>query len=197
MNPELKKYFERWYAPHLINNSSGASSVSGTALLRSRMLDLFREHKIYSVFDAGCNDCNWASLLAHYVRYLGGDISEPLIQNARNQYPELELQIHDVTTDPIPSVDLLLCRDVAIHLSTDHKQQLWNNWYRSGVPWILITHHYDQNANQEVVYTNTFPFGFVNWTLPPWNFPAPTHVLLDPQSNSLALWHRTQFEGIL
>lgn len=197
MNLQLKQIFERWYSPELLANDSGASSVSGTALLRGLLIDLFQQHNIQSVFDAGCNDCNWASLLCQHVNYQGGDISESLIADARSRYPMLDLQVHDITTDPLPAVDLLLCRDVAIHLNTQHKQQLWINWYRSHIPWILITHHYDQNNNQEVDYHNGFPFAFVNWQATPWHFPEPVHTVHDPGSNSLALWHRTQFEGIL
>lgn len=199
MNLYLQKLFSVWYSPFQTNgNIEGASSVPGTGELRGKIVDLFKRHNIASIFDAGCNDCNWMKIVGQYVKYHGGDISLAMVSDAWFRHPELDIVLHDATTDPIPNVDLLFVRDVTIHLNDQDRRKLWNNWYCSDVPWILITHnrHIKQNANVEYS-TEKFPFSSVNWQIAPWNFPSPIEHIVDPGSNDMSLWHRDQFKQIL
>ena len=196
MNQTLQKIFSNWYSPVQTNgNLTGASSVPGTQRLRDTIIELFERHNISSIFDAGCNDCNWIKIVSQFVQYQGGDISLAMVADAQHRHPELDMVLHDVTTDPIPKVDLLFVRDVAIHLNNHDRGQLWLNWYRSNVPWMLITHQTYIDQNTDVEYsTENFPFSAVNWQLPPWNFPDPLDQVIDPDSNSMSLWHRDQFK---
>lgn len=199
MNLHLQKIFSSWYHHTQINNKlGGASSVEGTTHLRDLLGKLFEKHQIQSIFDAGCNDCNWMSIVSKHVEYHGGDISLGMVSDAWMAYPDLDVMLHDITTDPIPNVDLLFVKDVAIHLSNQDRRKLWNNWYQNNVPWILITHsnYVDQNFDLEYS-TEKFPFSSVNWEISPWKFPKPTEYVIDTQSNHMALWHRDQFQGIL
>jgi SAM-dependent methyltransferase len=199
MNPNLQKIFSRLYSPTQTNgNLAGASSVLGTQQLRDGIIDLFEKYKIASIFDAGCNDCNWIKIINQFVQYHGGDISLAMVADAWQRHPELDVVLHDVTTDPIPKVDLLFVRDVAIHLNNHDRQQLWLNWYRSSVPWILITHQSLVDQNTDIKYSEqNFPFSAVNWQSAPWNFPAPLDQVTDKDANNMSLWHRSQFENIL
>ena len=199
MNLTLQKIFSTLYSPiHTNGNVDGASSIPGTAELRGKIINLFEKHNIASIFDAGCNDCNWMKIVGQFVLYRGGDISLAMVADAWHRHPELDIILHDVTTDPIPNVDLLFVRDVAIHLNNHDRQQLWLNWYHSNVPWILITHvqHIKQNTNIEYS-AGKFPFSAVNWEIEPWNFPKPQEQVIDNQSNNMALWQRDQFKDIL
>lgn len=201
MNPALQDIFSSWYHPSKTNNKvDGASSKSGTQQIRKLMIELFDRYQIKKIFDAGCNDCNWMYLLSEHIEYQGGDISPSMIAGVKADYPDLNVAVHDITSDPIPSVDLLFVRDVAIHLNNQDRRKLWENWYNSNVPWILITHIQDCSVNSDIEYVdNQFPFSAVNWELDPWNFPQPTDLIDEygPNGRCLALWHRAQFEGIL
>lgn len=201
MNPSLQKIFAQWYTPELLNNSvEGASSVAGTEKIRKEILELIQRRQISSLFDAGCNDCGWMSLIAKHVDYQGGDISHVLINTIAKQHPELKISVHDITTDPIPKVDLLFCRDVTIHLSNQDRRRLWQNWYNSSVPWILTTHIQDCFENLDITYQDDeFPWAPVNWEISPWMFPKPVEIIDEygPHGRCLALWNRSQFEGIL
>ena len=201
MNPNLQKIFSRLYSPTQTNgNLSGASSVDGTQRLRNNIIELFSLYNIVSIFDAGCNDCNWIKLVSQYVKYQGGDISLAMVADVWRRHPNLDVVLHDITTDPIPQVDLLFVRDVAIHLNNHDRRQLWLNWYRSNVPWILITNQTYVDQNVDIEYsTEHFPFSAVNWQLPPWNFPVPQDqtVDIDINTNNMSLWHRDQFKEIL
>ena len=199
MNLTLQKIFSKLYSPtHTAGNLSGASSVPGTQRLRNNIIELFERHNISSIFDAGCNDCNWMKIVSQFVQYQGGDISLAMVADAWHRHPELDIVLHDVTTDPVPKVDLLFVRDVAIHLNNHDRRQLWLNWYHSNVPWILITHqtHIDQNTDIEYSAEH-FPFSAVNWQVVPWNFPVPLDQATDIDANNMSLWHRDQFKEIL
>jgi hypothetical protein len=201
MNLTLQQMFSQWYTPDKLNNSTdGSSSVAGTEKIRKEILELIQRHNIRSMFDAGCNDCGWMSLIVKHVDYCGGDISESLIRLVTTQYPELKVSVHDITTDAIPLVDLLFCRDVAIHLGNQDRKKFWQNWYNSNTPWILTTHIQDCNENLDIGYHHDkFPWTPVNWEINPWNFPKPIETIDEygPNGRCLALWHHSQFKGIL
>lgn len=201
MNKFLQRLFTNWYHPDQTDNKvGGASSLAGTVKLRDQLVELFKRRQIKSIFDAGCNDCNWMNRISEYVEYHGGDISLGMIAEAWRNYPELDIILHDITTDPVPAVDLLFVRDVAIHLNNEDRLKLWKNWYNSNVAWIMITHCQDEFDNQDIEYKdNQFPFSSVNWEIDPWNFPVPIDSVYEykPGGRCMALWHRDQFKGIL
>lgn len=200
MNTELMKQFSAIWDPNWSqNNNGGASSVEGTAELRLHLIDLFKKHSIRSIFDSGSNECNWMCLIANYVEYHGGDISQAMVDYARTKNPNLDIVLHDITTDPLPCVDCLFSRDVAIHLNNRDKKRLWHNWYGSGIPWILTTNCDYCKENIDFEYQeNKFPESTVNWQIAPWNFPPPIDKIQDQGSSRfMALWHRDQFKGIL
>jgi hypothetical protein len=199
MNLNLQKLFSLSYSPAKSNNSIGASSIEGTAQLRENIIKLFKKHGITSMFDAGCNDCNWSQFLAESIDYKGGDISLPMIAHVWDQRPWLDVRLHDATSDIFPAADVLFVRDVAIHLNNRDKMKLWNNWYSSEISWILITHNLEVDTNTDFEYSNQFPFSPANWEITPWNFPVSVDQTWEhgPNGRCMALWHRDQFRNIL
>lgn len=203
MNNKLQKLFTKFYNKNTVpdDQDRGASSTQGTGHVRDQLINLAGKYQIHSMFDSGCNDGTWASRLGNEIQYQGGDISLSMISQAWSNYPDLDVIVHDATTDAFPSVDLLFVRDVAIHLNNEDKKRLLFNWISSGIPWLLITHNPDHNINVDFDYVDGhFPFAPVNWQLPPWNFPEPTDRLLEGNSENgrcMALWHRTQLIGVI
>ncbi len=205
MNKFLQKLFTKFYNVNTVPEDSrrGASSIEYTQKLRDQIYLIFKKHKICSMFDAGCNDCTWVSLLGNEIEYHGGDISLSMVSEAWIKYPSLDVILHDATSDPFPSVDVLFVRDVAIHLSQHDKWKLLNNWVVSGIPWILITHDPAVMENNDLEYDielNKFPIATVNWLLDPWKFPEPIDCVYEMSENggrSMALWHIDQLRGKL
>lgn len=200
MNFNLQKLFSILYSPDQTENAeSGASSIEGTANLRHQIHNLLSQYNIKSVFDAGCNDCGWMTAFINtaQIAYHGGDISMAMVAHVWRKKPELDVHLHDATTDAFPSVDLLFVRDVAIHLNNSDKRKLWNNWLASPIPWILITHNQETLTNQDFEYSNEFPFASVNWHLDPWNFPTPVDQVWEYEAGGrcMALWNKNQFKG--
>jgi hypothetical protein len=201
MNSELQQLFTKFYNPRDQESEPmrGSSSIEGTKKIRDELWPLFERHGICSMFDAGCNDCAWAQAIDARIIYSGGDISAEIIAEAHRKSPNLNVKVFDVTTDPIPTVDVLFSRDVAIHLSNADKLRMLHNWLDSSVPWLLTTTDLAHQKNLEIEYdVNGFPWAGINWQLPPWNFPAPRDCIIEQvyESRRLALWHRDQFKII-
>jgi hypothetical protein len=153
------------------------------------------------MFDSGCNDCAWASRWEDSILYSGGDISLSMVSEAWNNFPHLDVILHDATTDPFPAVDVIFSRDVAIHLNDGDKKKLINNWLLSGVPWLMITQDETVDENRDFEYDDRFPLAPVNWCIRPWNFPVPVDRVYEIKNSArgrcMALWHRNQIQGLL
>ena len=203
MNLVLQKLFSLAYLPEQqAREDRLASSINGTQKLRNELPELYARHNIRSMFDAGCNDCSWSSRLEQSIEYHGGDISLPMVASVWQKFPALDVILHDITTDPLPAVDVLFVRDVTIHLNTADKIRVLRNWLDSGIPWLLITHDEYERQNRDFEYgAEHFPLGWVNWSLPPWHFPKPTDQIYefeqDESGRCMALWHRDQLKDLV
>ena len=201
MNKDLQNLFEKYYKSELAPSidQRGSSSIQGTQRIRSQLPDLFKKYKISSMFDAGCNDYEWANLIVG-VKYFGGDISKYVVELANNKWPAANIIVHDMTEDPFPDVDLLFVRDVTIHLNDRDRKKLIHNWLSSSIPWLLTTQITEETKNNSIEYqSDQFPFNNVNWLLPPWNFPQYTDCVweFNPGGRCMALWHRDQIKSIV
>jgi hypothetical protein len=109
-----------------------------------------------------------------------------------------DIKLHDVTSDPLPVVDVLFVKDVTIHLNNNDKRKIINNWLDSNIPWIIMTHDEFEINNKDFEYSNGFPLAQVNWQLDPWNFPLPTECVYEviDKGRCMALWHRDQIVGL-
>jgi len=202
MNNKLKNMFDVYYNPvdQSADQDRGGSSMTYTEKLRRELPDFLRKYKIFSMFDAGCNDISWMSTINQQVKYHGGDISEAMVRHAQFVHPELDIILHDATTDPLPKVDLLFVKDVTIHLNNADKKKVIQNWLNSDIPWLMVTHdEFDDNVDFK--YADGFPFASVNWEKAPWNFPKPIDCIYEIQKDNagrcMALWHRDQIAGLL
>ena len=203
MNLNLQRLFSLAYTPELQSKENrDASSLEWTQKLRDELPELYARHNIHSMFDAGCNDCSWTSRLAESIEYHGGEISLPMVASVWKNFPGLDVILHDITTDPLPPVDVLFIRDVTIHLNTADKVRVLHNWLDSRIPWLLITHDEYEQENRDFEYgKEDFPLGWVNWSLAPWVFPKPTDQIYevdqDESGRCMALWHRDQIKDLL
>jgi hypothetical protein len=85
------------------------------------------------------------------IRYIGLDIIDEVIESNRRKYgrADREFAVADVTTDPLPKADLMLCRDCTFHLPFANVWQILQNFVRSGTPLMLLTHH-NNNGNVDL-----------------------------------------------
>jgi len=179
----------------------GSSSVKGTEYIRQQLPALFQKYNIQSLFDAGANDAAWQVLtLTNLIKYSAGERNQSMVEIAKSNWPELDIRVHDITTDTLPDVDLLFVRDVAIHLNNRSKAQMIKNWLSSSIPWILMTQLSYATVNVDFEYSeDRFPFAEINWLIAPWYFPQPTACLdeMPGGTRHMMLWHRDQIQGLI
>jgi SAM-dependent methyltransferase len=147
------RHFERrdWGEPETV--SGRGSSLRSTAALRSALPALFAELGVRSVLDAGCGDFHWFRELAIELdSYLGVEVVPALAaENQRRHGGEgRNFVALDVIRDPLPRVDLVLCRDVLVHLKTRQALAALRNFRRSGSTWLLATTFDGAHANADV-----------------------------------------------
>lgn len=182
------------------NHWGDASSASGTGsnlqetqVIRSVLPRWLAELGCQSMLDIPCGDLYWMKLLDLDVDYTGADIVPELIARNVEQYagPRRKFCRLDLTTDALPPVDLIFCRDCLVHLSFSHLRLALANIQRSGAKYLMTTTFVDRQRNNDIQTGDWRP---LNLRLAPFNFPEPLQIENEacPQpgfgDKAIALW---------
>ena len=86
------------------------------------------------------------------VAYVGGDIVAPMIDalNANYSGPSIKFIHVDLTKGPLPTTDLMFCRDCMCHLSFADTLRVLQNFVRSGSRYLLAS----TNSNPQTKVPN-------------------------------------------
>lgn len=107
--------------------------------------NILERHDLTAVLDLGCGDFNVGSqLLEACETYLACDISNAVLEMNRQKFsdPKLEFRKLDVTTDPLPSAEIALIRQVLQHLSNaDIKRFVERVNQTKPFKYLLVTEH--------------------------------------------------------
>ncbi len=142
MRAAFTELYERrgWLEPETV--SGRGSTLARTRGVRQALPALVRELGVRSVLDAGCGDGHWFREMAlELERYVGVEVVEELARRSRESWggEGRELVSLDITRDPLPCVDLIVCRDVLVHLKNRHVLAALANFARSGSRYLLAT----------------------------------------------------------
>ena len=173
--------------------SGPGSSLEATAELRRTLPGLLAELGVKSLLDIPCGDLEWIKHVPLRIeKYIGADIVEPLIEKNRIQYPDFgEFRHLDLLTDPLPSVDAILCRDCFIHLSNRDVIKALANIARTDAQYLITTTFPDLTANQDTV---TPYWRALNLQLAPYNLPPPLRIVGD--FSPLQAAHEQKYQGV-
>ncbi|CEM11478.1 unnamed protein product [Vitrella brassicaformis CCMP3155] len=101
--------------------SGGGSLPEQTVGYRAFLIQFIKDHQITSVVDAACGDwlfsrlIPWADL---HVDYTGIDVVKDVVRKNQQRYGSDSIRFHvGSLTEPLPSADLLIAKDVLQHLS--------------------------------------------------------------------------------
>jgi len=190
------RHYERrdWDEPETV--SGRGSSLKSTATIRRELPCLFADLGIRSVVDAGCGDFYWFSTLPIELdSYLGIEVVEGLAATNQERYGEQRRRFTslDIIRDPLPSADLILCRDVLVHLKNRQVAAALRNFRRSGSQYLLTTTFTGKRQNIDIPLGGWRP---LNLELPPFELGSPLAVISEAESvedsrytdKSLALW---------
>lgn len=107
--------------------SGGGSSPEATQPYKVFLEDFIRQHEIKSVVDLGCGDWQFSQFLDFGdATYIGIDASKRVIAHNQQSFSRPGVSFANLPKDcnDIPSADLLVCKDVLMHLSTKEVQDI-------------------------------------------------------------------------
>jgi hypothetical protein len=167
INPQLGG--ESWSVP--------GSSLRQTAEIRRRLPLALQHLGVRALLDAPCGDFNWMKALAlDLEEYVGVDVVGEVVElnRARHGAPGRRFVQLDLTADPLPRADLILCRDCLGHFAYRDIVRALANFKRSGSRLLMTTTFPAARANIEIVTGDWRP---LNLELPPFNLPSPLMVI--------------------
>lgn len=174
--------------------SGPGSTLAYTQGLRATLAPMMRALGCRSLLDAPCGDFNWMKAVdLEGITYTGADIVPSMIERLQAEHPQHSFRVLDITKDPLPKADFVLCRDVLFHLSNVDVVRVLENFVASGSAWLATSHSFQVTEMADVPSDPT-TFRPVNLTTHPFFFEPPDHVLKDYapgfQHRWLGIWPR-------
>jgi len=180
------------------SRSGLGSSLAATANLRVALPRLIEQRGIRVLLDIPCGDMNWMRTveLDHLDLYIGADIVPDIVTRndtllGNEARPLRRFTQLDLTRDPLPEANLILCRDCLIHFSYKAIFEAFTNIKRSGAQYLLTTTY----LRQRNVDIETGEFRPINLQASPFNLPPPLELIEDIcdavpgfEDRCLALW---------
>jgi SAM-dependent methyltransferase len=178
------------------SRSGRGSSLVQTQALRQALPDLLRTLGVRSLLDVPCGDFHWMKRVPlDGIAYTGADIVPALVADLRARHGGTgrRFMLLDLVATTPPPADLLLCRDLLVHLSFAEIEPVLRNIRRSGATWLLTTTFPNRPSNQELLGCDWRP---LNLQAPPFGFPPPLRLIDERCSEdggqyadkSLGLW---------
>jgi ubiquinone/menaquinone biosynthesis C-methylase UbiE len=195
----MQKLFETIYSLHHWYDEESLSgpgaSLRQTETVRTVIAAVLKEHTIKTLLDIPCGDFNWMKEVdLADVEYTGADIVSTLIEQNELRYgsPGRRFIWSDITSCPLPQVDLILCRDCLVHFSYPDIIKAIQNFERSKST-LLLTTTFVNRDNEDIRTGSWRP---LNLQRRPFSFPKPlqlhnencTEANGDFADKSLALW---------
>jgi hypothetical protein len=186
-----------WGEPETV--SGPGSSLRETEILRRELPGLLAGLGVRTLLDAPCGDRHWISRTPLDLDlYIGIDVVPALIAQglsaaAGQDGPRCELRVADITRDPLPRADAILCRDCLIHLSYSYIRRALDNFRRSGATYLLTTNYSGLRENRDILTGQWRP---LDLRLPPFGLPEPLRLIIEKDydedgrrlQRSLSVW---------
>ena len=201
-------YRTNWFQGAESRSGTGSSDVQ-TVFFRRELVRLCRKLGVKVLLDV-CGDCHWMSktwgdLCPYVEKYVGMDIvPEVISQNAsRYSLDRVSFICKDIVSSPLPDGDMLLCRDVLVHLSSESTLKFLRNFASSNIKWLLTTTFVDAKRTN-IEFEDGTGWYAINLTSPPFNLPRPEEMINERCTEhdgaygdkSMGLWARSSLCGI-
>ncbi|MCZ6710935.1 MAG: class I SAM-dependent methyltransferase [Gammaproteobacteria bacterium] len=146
------------------------------------------------MLDIPCGDFNWMKTLLPELqlsKYIGADIVRDLVQRNQQRYGTAMVDFIrlDAVSDVLPKVDLILCRDMLVHLPLRLGLRAVGNMQNSESTYLLATTFPSVVHNENI---ETGAWRPLNLEAAPFNLGPPEYVMrescADVPDKSLGLW---------
>lgn len=187
INILLENRFTKVYKENLWGDneskSGRGSSIEATKIIRDALPNLFKKYNIRRIIDSPCGDFNWMKEIVNNLDfYKGIDIVKDIVDSNNEKYSSDKIKFEqgnivenfDYKND---NIDLIICRDVLVHLYYDDIKKVLENFKNSGIKYLLMTHYIDCDYNRDFKKgTEKLVAGMwrpLNFTLEPFNMLEP------------------------
>ncbi len=173
--------------------SGGGSTLYQTTNIRKLLQQLLKNLDIKILLNAPCGDFNWMSEIdiLNLELYIGIDIVEDLIHKNKKLYGKNNIIFYhkDISNDTLPNADLILCRDLFLHIKYKDIFRILKNFKKNTAKYLLVSTYANTTYN---VDRNKINNGYrpINLELPPFNFPKPLLLINDfkDKGKYMGLW---------
>jgi len=177
----VKSSFQRIYKTKgwtATDSASGpGSSLLQTERLREMLPKVIRELGVRSLLDLPCGDMNWMSEVdLRGVDYTGADIVPELIARNRERYKDMNFVELDGIVDPLPAHDMVLTRDMLVHLPFSGVWSFLKNVKKSGSKYIALTSFQGRARNADC---GVGSWRTLNMQVAPFLFPDPVKTIAE------------------
>jgi hypothetical protein len=166
-----------WQNPE--SRSGPGSTIERGRIVQTGLETIIERLGVRTLLDAPCGDFNWmqqARLTA--IRYLGVDVVPTLIEENTRRHARTgcEFRLADITRDPLPVHDLILCRDALVHFSDEDVWRALRVFQQSGSQYLATTTFPAQSRNEPIPTGAWRP---LNLERAPFRFPPPFLAVTD------------------
>ena len=161
------------------------STLNATIRLRRELPHVLRKLEVQTILDIPCGDHHWMKEVdLSNTNYIGADLVKGVIVDAARKHtsPRKRFVQMDLLEDSLPKVDLILCRDLIVHLSINDALRAFRNIHASRSRWLMITTFPNILQNQN---THSGRWRPVNLCRDPFCFPKPDQFLDDQPSETV------------
>lgn len=196
---------KRWTNVGSISRSGPHSELATTETIRIELPNLFKNLGITSLLDIPCGDFNWLKDVdLDFLSYTGADIVSDIIHQNNERYAKKNREFiqMDILADELPTVDLILCRDLLVHIPLHDIFKAINNIKKSHSTYLLASSHIPRpsvKANYDIITGQWRP---INLLLSPFSFPKPLTTIDEKisteklQNKRLLLWKITDLPKV-
>ena len=183
-----------------VPRSGPGSTMSATQKLRDALPGVFEAYNVKTFLDAPCGDWHWMQTVdLSGIEYLGFDVSHSVVaENKQYEAENIKFDTMDITVDPLPAADIMLCRDCLFHLKFEYRWMFFANFLKADIPHLMTTSHFvSENSDMR----RNGKFKRFNMREAPFFFPEPLEMILetaDELPQDLTEWHtsRHRYVGI-
>ena len=204
-----KKFTYIYKSSYWKNEKNGSLSGSGSGIEASQNLvdELNRfiaDNSICSILDIPCGDWKWMpGIDLKNINYIGGDIVSEIIDDNINRYSSSNVNFKKInlTKDELISCDLIIVRDLLVHLKNEDIFKCIENIKRHDIKYIALTHYPGNLSNKNPTWGDRWRP--LNLLIDPFNFNEPNYILSDASKDGgvdegrvMAVWKKSDFHQV-
>jgi SAM-dependent methyltransferase len=160
---------------------SGPGSEQHAARPALALLDeIVMEYKVASILDLGCGDWSWMQHASWRtlpgICYEGWESHQGLVEHLTSEFgnESIVFRVADLTTEPLPRTDLVVCRDVLFHLRIESAKLVIARLQANGCL-LLTTSFLEEETNADLHHylpIDNWGFYRINLDVAPFNLAA-------------------------